>query len=654
MKIIYVTPHLSTGGMPEYLRRKVELMLEDNEVWVVEKTFERQYRTIRDKIELLLGDRLITLNGNNETLLKLINDVNPDVVHFEELSDYHFTKDVLDLIYSDTRTYKIFDTLHDSSIDTKEKRFIPDKMLVVSPWQIKNFLDLGIPIEIIEHEIIAGVKDRELGLTKLKLDVDKKHVVQIGLFSRRKNQSETFELARLMPDVQFHFVGNQTENYSDYWKPLLNNKPDNCIIWGERSDAELFYSCMDCVIFTSEGNYGDRETNPLVIREAIAWEVPLFLKDLPVYMGMYNESSKVKFMSNELSNDTKLLYNLLNISENTNTIIKEVGKTAIIISTYPKDKNVIDITAEAINAVKVQGYDVILSSHYPVPIELQSIVNHVIYDANNILTHHDFYSQSYRETDSFKMVMNIATEDNNIYHGPAVYTNYYNGINYAKSLNYDNVICFNFDMIITDENIIPKMINELKYKNAVYNHTVAAEGDIFRTVFFATDVNFFINNFRSISTADDYNKWKVDVLSNSNGLEDLFYHNLVNKLNDIKILNDEEFYGLFNNCKIDICSMTEYFNVLPVTNSDFNMGIWYNSSNLIDDRNINIIVKGNDNIIDNIPMKITNSQFVYRLFNFNGETFTFELHENDKLKKTIIVDNKYYTNLSKNGELIIK
>jgi len=240
-----------------------------------------------------------------------------------------------------------------------------------------------------------------------------------------------------MPDVQFHFVGNQTENYSDYWKPLLNNKPDNCIIWGERSDAELFYSCMDCVIFTSEGNYGDRETNPLVIREAIAWEVPLFLKDLPVYMGMYNESSKVKFMSNELSNDTKLLYNLLNISENTNTIIKEVGKTAIIISTYPKDKNVIDITAEAINAVKVQGYDVILSSHYPVPIELQSIVNHVIYDANNILTHHDFYSQSYRETDSFKMVMNIATEDNNIYHGPAVYTNYYNGINYAKSLNYD-------------------------------------------------------------------------------------------------------------------------------------------------------------------------------------------------------------------------
>jgi hypothetical protein len=100
--------------------------------------------------------------------------------------------------------------------------------------------------------------------------------------------------------------------------------------------------------------------------------------------------------------------------------------------------------------------------------------------------------------------------------------------------------------------------------------------------------------------------------------------------------------------------MTEYFNVLPVKNSNFNMGIWYNSSNIIDDRNINIIIKENDNIIENIPMIITNSQFVYRLLNFNGNIFTFELHENGKLKKTITVDNKYYTNLNKNGELIIK
>ena len=311
MRIIYVTPHLSTGGMPEYLRRKVELMKEENDVWVVEKHFESAYRSIRDKIENLIGDRLINIGNNHSKLLELINEVEPDVVHFEELSDYHFAEPLLEQIYKKDRKYKIFDTLHDSSIDDREKRFIPDKMIVVSPWQIKNFLGLNIPIEIIEHEIIAGERNRN-GLNRLGLDPNKKHVVQVGLFSRRKNQSETFQLARLMPDVMFHFIGNQTENYADYWKPLLENKPDNCIIWGERSDADTFYSCMDAVIFPSKGDYGDRETNPLVIRESIAWKTPLFLRDLPFYMDMYRESELVKFMSDDLIKSAAILYNILN------------------------------------------------------------------------------------------------------------------------------------------------------------------------------------------------------------------------------------------------------------------------------------------------------------------------------------------------------
>lgn len=310
MRIIYVTPHLSTGGMPEYLRRKVELMIEENDVWVVEKHFEPAYRSIRDKIENLIGDRLISIGENHSKLLELINEVEPDVVHFEELSDYHFAEPLLELIYTKDRKYKIFDTLHDSSIDDREKRFIPDKMIVVSPWQIKNFLGLNIPIEIIEHEIIPGERNRS-GLLKLGLDPNKKHIVQVGLFSRRKNQSETFQLARLMPDVMFHFIGNQTDNYSDYWKPLIDNKPNNCIIWGERSDADTFYSCMDAVIFPSKGDYGDRETNPLVIRESIAWKIPLFLRDLPFYMDMYRESEMVKFMSDDLIESSNMLYQII-------------------------------------------------------------------------------------------------------------------------------------------------------------------------------------------------------------------------------------------------------------------------------------------------------------------------------------------------------
>ena len=316
MKIVYVTPHLSTGGMPEYLRNKIELLLPDNEVWVIEKNFEPAYRTVRDKIQSLIGNRLVNLGYNLQKLPDLIKQISPDVVHFEELSDYHFSDEILDQIFTVNRSWKIFETLHDSSIDSNEKRYIPDKMLVVSPWQIKNFLDLNIPIEIIQHEIKPGIKNREEGLNKLGLDISKKHVLQVGLFSVRKNQSETIEIARNMPHIQFHFIGSQTDNYSSYWKPLLENLPDNCKIWGERSDPETFYSCMDLVIFPSRGNYGDRETNPLVIRESIAWEVPILLRDLPFYLGMYNESDKVKFMSDNIGDNINKINDILKIKSN--------------------------------------------------------------------------------------------------------------------------------------------------------------------------------------------------------------------------------------------------------------------------------------------------------------------------------------------------
>lgn len=321
MKIVYITPHLSTGGMPEYLRKKVELLHKDNEIWVFELVYERQYTSIREKIASMIGSNLISLDQNYKKLFDLLQKISPDIIHFEETSDHFLPHSLLDKIYSPIRTWKIFETLHDSSIDHREKKYLPDKMLVVSLWQVKNFLPLGIPIEIIEHEITPGERNRELGMKTLGLDPEKKHVLQVGLFSNRKNQRFTFSLARLMPDVQFHFVGALPDNYRDHWRDLVDNKPPNCVIWKERSDVHNFYSCVDAVIFPSEGKYGDTETNPLAIKEAIAWDIPLFLRNIPVYMNGYQESSKLKWMTQDLKENSKILYSMLNLINNY-TLIK--------------------------------------------------------------------------------------------------------------------------------------------------------------------------------------------------------------------------------------------------------------------------------------------------------------------------------------------
>ena len=88
----------------------------------------------------------------------------------------------------------------------------------------------------------------ELGFQK-----DWKHVLMVGLFSVGKNQSEIFDVARLLEKykIKFHFVGNQAMNFEDYWKPLMDFKPKNCVVWGERDDTDMFYKACDLFYFSS-------------------------------------------------------------------------------------------------------------------------------------------------------------------------------------------------------------------------------------------------------------------------------------------------------------------------------------------------------------------------------------------------------------------
>jgi hypothetical protein len=59
-------------------------------------------------------------------------------------------------------------------------------------------------------------------------------------------------------------------------------------------------------------------------------------------------------------------------------------KNIIIIGTYPNDSYKLDMLNDCINRVKPLGYDIMIVSHYPIPEEIQSKVNYVLYDSENI------------------------------------------------------------------------------------------------------------------------------------------------------------------------------------------------------------------------------------------------------------------------------
>ena len=51
-KLLYVTPHLSTGGAPQYLLRKLELLLNDYDIQL-EKYIEETLKNLKVKISKL-------------------------------------------------------------------------------------------------------------------------------------------------------------------------------------------------------------------------------------------------------------------------------------------------------------------------------------------------------------------------------------------------------------------------------------------------------------------------------------------------------------------------------------------------------------------------------------------------------------------------
>ena len=224
-KLLCIAPHLSTGGLPQYLTKKIELLKGEFEIYLVEWsdcTGGVLVVTRNKVVKLVDSDKFYTLKEDKQELIEIINNVQPDIVHLEEIPEFFMDFEIANQIYSQDRTYRIVETSHDSSYDTTQKKFFPDKFMFVSQWQINQYKDIDIPKVLVEYPIeYIERPDRTEALQALGLDPNKKHVLHIGLFTPRKNQAEFFEYAKALPEYEFHCVGNQADNFIYYWEPLM-------------------------------------------------------------------------------------------------------------------------------------------------------------------------------------------------------------------------------------------------------------------------------------------------------------------------------------------------------------------------------------------------------------------------------------------------
>jgi autotransporter strand-loop-strand O-heptosyltransferase len=316
MKILYLAPHLSTGGMPAFLLRRIQEMQEwtEHEIYVAEWTkYSDAYTVQRDQIEKLLDkDHFVSLGDLAESkeiqiekkskLVDLCYEWGIDIIHIDEIPEGFdgfnpFPIELQQELYDAKHPWRIVETCHNIWFNPSTmKKILPDGFAMVSPeHELKTFKDIDVTKSLITFPWTKSksviLKDRKEILGDFGYRTQGEfHIINIGLWTQGKNQKYAIDIARTLyakygHTYQFHFVGNQASNFSEYWQPLMNDLPPNCKVWGEREDTSTLLQMSDLMLFTSNW-----ECNPIVLAEAASLGIPTMAFNLPQYGDQWTKT----------------------------------------------------------------------------------------------------------------------------------------------------------------------------------------------------------------------------------------------------------------------------------------------------------------------------------------------------------------------------
>lgn len=630
-KILFICPHLSTGGSGQVTVNKIELLKDQYDILVVEySNLAYSYVVQKNRIIDLLGnDKLISFERfdaeKKQKITAIINGFKPDFIFMEEFPEFFMPDDVALEVYKKYRDYKIFETTHDSTFENSSKKYFPDKFIFVSPYSAIKCSGFDIPYEIIEYPVDKPLKSPALASKiksdarkKLNLSSEYKHVINIGLFTPRKNQKYIFELATIMKEwkIQFHFLGNQASNFQDYWQPLMQLKEseglDNCVVWGERDDTDDFLKASELFLFTSRGGRTDKELNPIAIKEALANDIPMLMFNLDVYCGKYNDIDQIKFLTGDLEQDKQMILNQINPMPVNNT------DELIILGTYPNTKERNWLTIDSINSLKYTGRKIMLLSHYSVSEEIQRMVDYYVFDAYNPLTHHSYYTHFYNQTSEYhaKILINGLKDTNQ---SLTVLTNMFNGFKAAKNLGYKSAFYITYDVIVHEDDIdiINQSFAAVRKSNTAYLGTLNTPfGKGIQTTAMTMNVDWFLNTFDDVRSAEDYNKI-CQAIGAQNFLEDYMMKKVQHLPNIELITNDKE--TILVNSGVGVSSNSEYYSILPVVDSEEDFMFYFYTYN-IDSRKVNLIVKEDGQETFNMTYVLKNNREFKKALQFKNNT----------------------------------
>lgn len=189
-----------------------------------------------------------------------------------------------------------------------------DHLVVVNPYFIDVLEKYGISREKVTYipnfvdteQFHPLGKDAKLDIRRyMEIPEDKFTVLCAGQLQIRKGAFDFLKCAELMPDVQFVWAGGfsfgrMSDGYEELSK-IVKNPPDNVKFLGivDRNAMNKIYNSADVMMLLSYD-----ELFPMTILEAMCVNIPILLRDLPIYNNIlfdfYQKGTSVEEFVNEI------------------------------------------------------------------------------------------------------------------------------------------------------------------------------------------------------------------------------------------------------------------------------------------------------------------------------------------------------------------
>jgi hypothetical protein len=328
-------------------------------------------------------------------------------------------------------------------------------------------------------------------------------------------------------------------------------------------------------------------------------------------------------------------------------------KRIIIIDTYPSGLRESEILSQCVDSLKPLGYDIMITSHLPVNVDISNKVNYVIYDKENTFLPPERTPFFWYKSDQFDVSIYNAG------HTLPICRNMRNGLHLAQCLKYDEFIFTESDVLysLSDLNklneLIIKMSSDAK-KMLFFRPEHYRDCDnsyVYETLIFGGNINFFLSAFNPPMDISDW-----DNLNMGYTLELSFYEQL-SKYEDEFLLVHDHSSNIFTSSKVNL-SRYGLFNCDILFSEKYpDEPVLFLMNYLVDKSTKYVEIFINDQLVNTIF--ISESCYWLDTYTFNNSKISLYVYDNEDkkylfMKKEFILNENNKENFKQKGIIKFK